>query len=74
MYAGPQATLDVVLETGSVQFAIDLDVTGSKQEMAIDDLDGVASQRGREIGAEIASAVVENTACQYDSWIIFIDS
>ena len=41
---GSQSALDMVFEAGPVQVSVNIQSTGPQQEMAVDDLDGVACQ------------------------------
>ena len=63
-HARTEATVDVVLQAGPLQFPIDLQVTGPKQKVPIDYLHDIPGQRGGEIRPEVEGAVVEHAARQ----------
>src|SRR5204863_4863636 len=61
-HAGAEAALDVILKTGARELAVDLDVAGAELERPVDEVNGAARERGREVRAEVERAVALNAA------------
>src|SRR5205809_333026 len=71
--ARPETAFDVVFQTRTRRFAIDLNVAGTQLKGAIDQIDRATRHRGRQKRTKIKRAVVLDPASDHAFWKRFVD-
>ena len=66
--AWSEAAFEMILEARPRQAAIDVDVAGAKLKGAIDKVQSIARERGRQERAVIVRAVADNATGDHDLW------
>src|SRR6266446_5999179 len=64
--AGPETTFDVILQTRTRRFAVNLDITGAQLKCAIDQINSFARQAGWQKRSKVKRAVALNATGDYD--------
>lgn len=72
--AGAEAALDVVLQAGARMIATEVDFAAGYEEAAVDEIDQAMGQVAREVGAEVGTAILPQTAGYEDLGITIVHS
>ena len=68
LYARAEAAFEGILETRTRQLAVELDVAGAQLKGAVDEVQRISRERGRQERAILIRSIADDAARDHDLW------